>query len=276
MFLALLAVVPVLLQSPAATQPARESLPVQFVLRNETMKQHATVVDNQLTITAGADEPYLSSITVGAFEASGEIAMPANSRATLQLFATVEPDAAAHPRVEVPLPPTSDDGWQPMTVSSLGGHVRVVIAGRVIAEREVEGEPVGLFGFDVSTGQLSLRSWRVVRHDVSPAPSPADSSVLDARRLPPGAQVPRLAHEVKPRYTEGAMRRKVQGVVAVEAVVEVDGSVRPLRVTKSLDEELDAQAIEAVKQWRFEPALVDGRPVPCQVTIELTFVLRGR
>jgi periplasmic protein TonB len=72
------------------------------------------------------------------------------------------------------------------------------------------------------------------------------------------------------------VRRNVQAVVEVEAIVDVDGSVRPVRVTKSLDEDLDIQALDAVKQWKFQPPLVDGTPapVPCRVRIELTFVLR--
>jgi TonB family protein len=62
--------------------------------------------------------------------------------------------------------------------------------------------------------------------------------------------------------------------VEVEAIVDVDGSVRPVRVTKSLDEDLDIQALDAVKQWKSQPALVDGTAEPCRVRIELTFVLR--
>jgi TonB family protein len=268
-----------LLQAGAAPAAApSESQPVQFALRNDAMKQHATVVNNELTVSAGVNEPYLSSVKVGDFEATGEIAIPSDSRATLHVYATVDENARAHRRMEIVLPPSSNTGWQPMTVSALDGHVRVTISGRVIAEREVVGERFGLFGFEVSTGQLSLRNWRVARRDLpSSAPAPTESrGIVDARRLPPNAQLPRLVHEVKPRYTEGAMRRKVQGVVDIEAVVEVDGSVRPVRVTRSQDEDLDVQALDALKQWTFEPALLEGRPVPCMVTVELTFVLRGR
>ncbi len=267
-----------LLQSGAApSTPSPESLPVQFVVRGEAMKAHATVVNNELTISAGVDEPYLSSTPLGDFQATGEIARRADSRATLQLYATVGDDARVRRGIEITLPPNSEPGWQPMTVSSLNGHVRVTISGLVVAEREVAPGGSGSFGFEVSAGEVSLRRWRAVRYDMSAASAPADAAgVLDARRLPADAQVPRLLHEVKPQYTEGAMRRKAQGVVDVEAVVEADGSVRPLRVVKSLDEELDAQALAAVQQWKFEPALLDGKPVPCRVSIELTFVLRGR
>jgi TonB family protein len=45
-------------------------------------------------------------------------------------------------------------------------------------------------------------------------------------------------------------------------------------VTKSLDEQLDQQAIIAVKQWQFRPGTKAGTPVDVEVNIELTFTLR--
>ena len=267
-----------LLHSGAGVQtPAPAgSVPVQFVLRNDAMKEHASVVNNELTITAGVNEPYLSSIAVGDFEATGELAMPADSRATLNLYAIVDESARVRRRMEIALPPMTETSWQSMTVTSLNHHIRVLIAGGSVAEREIEGDAYGLFGFEVSRGQLSLREWRVIRRDSSAAPQARSTEIADARQLPPNARMPRLLHEVKPHYTADAMRRRVQGVVDVDAVVEVDGSVRPLSVTKSLDAGLDVEAVNALKQWKFEPALLDGRPVPCRVSIQLTFVLSGR
>jgi protein TonB len=91
-----------------------------------------------------------------------------------------------------------------------------------------------------------------------------------------GVKSPVLIREVKPKYTEGAMRRKVQGVVEVDAVILKDGTVGDVTVTRSLDEELDQEAIAATKQWRFRPATKDGEPVTVRVNIELTFTLRNK
>jgi TonB family protein len=91
-----------------------------------------------------------------------------------------------------------------------------------------------------------------------------------------GVSAPVLMKEVKPKYTEGAMRRKVQGTVEVEAVILPDGTVGDVRVTKPLDEELDQQAVAAAKQWTFKPGIKDGKPVAVQVNIELTFTLRDK
>jgi protein TonB len=92
-----------------------------------------------------------------------------------------------------------------------------------------------------------------------------------------GISPPRLIKEVKPNYTADAMRAKIQGVVTLEAVVLADGSVGPVRVTRSLDPNfgLDQEAERTVKLWRFEPGTNRlGERVPVLVEIEMTFTLR--
>ena len=89
-----------------------------------------------------------------------------------------------------------------------------------------------------------------------------------------GVSAPILVKEVKPQYTADAMRAKAQGAVTLECVVQPDGAVGEVRVTKALDPGLDQEAIRAVKQWRFKPGTKDGKPVPVLVTLELTFTLR--
>ena len=92
-----------------------------------------------------------------------------------------------------------------------------------------------------------------------------------------GISSPRLIKEVKPNYTADAMRAKIQGVVTLEAVVLADGSVGPVRVTRSLDPNfgLDQEAERTVKLWRFEPGTNrTGERVPVLVEIEMTFTLR--
>jgi periplasmic protein TonB len=91
-----------------------------------------------------------------------------------------------------------------------------------------------------------------------------------------GVENPRLLREVKPQYTAEAMRAKIQGAVWLECVVLPDGTVGEVRVLRSLDSTfgLDLQAINAAKQWRFQPGTRFGEPVPVLVSIELTFTLR--
>jgi TonB family protein len=104
----------------------------------------------------------------------------------------------------------------------------------------------------------------------------ADKEWTDAYRPGGGVTVPKLVQEVKPKYTAAAMEARVQGTVWVDCVVEVDGTVRRTRVSRSLDTAfgLDAEAVAAARQWRFEPGTKDAAPIPVVVTIELKFTLR--
>lgn len=89
-----------------------------------------------------------------------------------------------------------------------------------------------------------------------------------------GVKAPSVIREVKPKYTADAMRRKVEGSVEVDAVILADGTVGDVTVKRSLDPELDEEAVAATKQWRFRPGTRDGHPVAVQVFIELTFRLK--
>ena len=91
-----------------------------------------------------------------------------------------------------------------------------------------------------------------------------------------GAQPPTLLHGVDPKYTTEAMRSKIQGVVTLEALVAPDGSVKDVRVVKSLDRVsgLDEEAMKTARQWRFRPATYQGQPVSFLVIIEMSFNLR--
>jgi protein TonB len=89
-----------------------------------------------------------------------------------------------------------------------------------------------------------------------------------------GVSAPVVVKEVKPQYTAKAKEAGIQGFVVLECVVETDGSVGEVNVTKSLDEELDQQAVNAARQWRFEPGKKDGKAVRVRITLEMTFSLR--
>lgn len=92
-----------------------------------------------------------------------------------------------------------------------------------------------------------------------------------------GVTSPVLVKETKPSYTEGAMRRKVEGIVELKAVILKDGTVREdVTITRSLDAELDEEAIKAARQWEFKPGTKDGEAVNVQVNIEMSFTLRNR
>jgi TonB family protein len=81
--------------------------------------------------------------------------------------------------------------------------------------------------------------------------------------------------QVKPRYTNEALSHKIQGAVWLELVVTRDGRADQIRVVRSLDPGgLDDKAVNAARQWRFEPGRLAGVPVDVLVTVVMDFLIR--
>jgi TonB family protein len=108
---------------------------------------------------------------------------------------------------------------------------------------------------------------------IGQAAAPAQE-VVDGKA--PGVTLPKVVSRVKPQYTPEAMEAKIEGTLIMKAVVRTDGTPGDIEITKSLDTQygLDQQAVAALSQWRFEPGLKDGNPVPVRVTVEMRFTLR--
>ena len=84
---------------------------------------------------------------------------------------------------------------------------------------------------------------------------------------------PRLVRRIEPVYPELARQAHAEGIVILEATTDIYGRVAAVRVLRSLPL-LDAAAIDAVRQWVYEPLLVNGRPRPVTFTVTVTFVLQ--
>ncbi len=90
----------------------------------------------------------------------------------------------------------------------------------------------------------------------------------------PGGSVtpPRVITQVKPKYTDDALVRKIQGTVILDVVVKSDGRPGTILVTRSLDRGgLDESAVAAAREWRFEPGRLGETPVDVLVTLILDF-----
>lgn len=88
-----------------------------------------------------------------------------------------------------------------------------------------------------------------------------------------GVTAPRVIYDPDPEYSEEARQSKYQGTVVLWIVIDADGRARDVRVQRSLGMGLDEKAVEAVRKWRFQPALKDGHPVAVQVNVEVNFRL---
>ena len=89
-----------------------------------------------------------------------------------------------------------------------------------------------------------------------------------------GIEPPRLLREVKAQYTDEARRRSISGDVILEIVVRSNGTVGEVKVLQGLGAGLDQRAVEAVRQWRFDPAKRRGTPVDVLVEVAVEFMLR--
>jgi TonB family protein len=92
-------------------------------------------------------------------------------------------------------------------------------------------------------------------------------------RVGNGVSAPRALDAPDPEYSEEARKAKYQGTVILWMVVDPNGSPREVRVTRRLGMGLDEKAIEAVRKWKFEPAMKDGKPVAVQISVEVNFRL---
>jgi len=93
-------------------------------------------------------------------------------------------------------------------------------------------------------------------------------------RFTVGMTRPEPVHQVQPRYTELARRAGVQGTVIVEAIIDEQGNVDNVRVLRGLPMGLDREAVTAVQQWKFRPAMMGSKPVKIYFTLTVNFTIQ--
>lgn len=93
-------------------------------------------------------------------------------------------------------------------------------------------------------------------------------------RVSSGVAAGLLVHQVKPLYPALAVQARIQGTVVLQAVIGKDGTVRDLHLVSG-HPMLAGAAIEAVKQWRYRPYLLNKEPVEVDTQINVNFTLGG-
>jgi TonB family protein len=100
--------------------------------------------------------------------------------------------------------------------------------------------------------------------------APPAPSAPNAVTIPPGTMQGNLIHKVNPVYPEIAKQAHVQGIVVLHALISKAGTVEDLKVVSG-SPMLISSAIDAVKQWRYKPYLVDGAPTEVETTINVNY-----
>lgn len=167
-------------------------------------------------------------------------------------------------------PPTTDSTLR-ITVELLGFdrrtatyRVRFVDRNVVLADTRVaaaRGRQTVIGGLD---GDDAPYLFLVVEPAVSTPPL----------RVEDGITAPRRVRSVMPKYTEEARKERIQGLVVLQTVIGKDGRVHDVKVLKGLPKGLSESAVEAIRQWEFEPARnEDGQPVEVYYNLTINFTL---
>jgi protein TonB len=86
-----------------------------------------------------------------------------------------------------------------------------------------------------------------------------------------GVSQPKVIYQVEPEFSEEARKAKFMGVPTVSIIVDQHGIPQNVHILRGVGMGLDEKAVEAVKLWRFKPALENGKPVPVYLNIEVNF-----
>ena len=129
----------------------------------------------------------------------------------------------------------------------------------------------------VAVALLAAFAFPAAADDKPQGPTPGVYKVCrspEAKGGEPCATPPKLIHNVWPDYSEAARKARVQGKVLLALTVDKEGVPHDVEVVDSLRPDLDEKAMEAVRQWRFEPGRYEDHPVAVKLQIEVTFRLR--
>jgi TonB family protein len=83
-----------------------------------------------------------------------------------------------------------------------------------------------------------------------------------------------LMRKVDPKYPPELIEQNVQGEVILYAIIRSDGSVDGIQLVRSVDPQLDANAMSALRQWKFRPAMKNGVPIDLEAIVHIPFKIR--
>jgi protein TonB len=111
--------------------------------------------------------------------------------------------------------------------------------------------------------------------EAPPPPPPAPAAPSAPVRIGGKVQPPRLIDRVEPSYPPMAVSAHLQGIVILEAIVNEEGRVTEVKVLRSVNPLLDKEALNAVRQWRYAPVILNGTPVKFVLSVSLSFSLQN-
>jgi protein TonB len=170
---------------------------------------------------------------------------------------------AAAPAPPAPAPPVA----APPAPTALPSDVVFDAAPLAAADAPLDPPPAPLvnLGVTVANTVAPERIGGAARLGPLPAPPVPDRVRVGGAIIPP-----RKIKDATPTYPAAARAARIGGVVIVEAVIGRDGRIASARVVRSVPL-LDAAALDAVREWRYTPTLLNGQPVDVVLTVAVNF-----
>ncbi len=154
-------------------------------------------------------------------------------------------------------------------------------------EMLLQGGNIAVFGFEDRKGKPYFLSFHITgpKDKVLPAPPPPppakkkikeelDEFEKGAVRAVGDVKPPKLIKKVDPIFPEEARKEGISGVVILIVRTDEHGDIVGVKISKSPHELLSKAAVEAVKQWKYEPMVIKGKPMPIIFTVTMTFKLK--
>jgi protein TonB len=139
----------------------------------------------------------------------------------------------------------------------------------------ISGGVVGGVPGGVPGGQLGGVIGGIISSTPSAAAVPNLTKPTPQRvRVSQGVSKGLLISRIEPTYPPVARAARIQGVVVLAAIIDKKGNIQNLQVVSG-HPMLAPAAIEAVKQWRYKPFLLNGQPLEVETAVTVTFQLRG-
>ncbi|HZQ71085.1 MAG TPA: energy transducer TonB [Terriglobales bacterium] len=223
----------------------------------------------------------LTSFTLQALALAILLASPILYTQGLPQLALLRPLIAPTPPPAAPAPSTASRPSS-LAPSNIGSDHRLLLPPRIpdrIANIHDESSPppipLGAEGIRYATGE----AWpansvlgSILGHPAAALPPPPTASAQPVR--PSSVMEANLVHRVQPAYPPLARVARIQGAVVLQAIISKSGAIENLQVLNG-HPMLVRSAMDAVRQWRYRPYLLNGEPVEVETQITVNFVLSG-
>lgn len=242
----------------------------------------AVAVKSELPATAATAARKVAEVSAGAGASARKVAeLPAAAAASPGKVAELPASAAAAPRevAAVTTAPSRSKAVTPPPPSFSGSEEHQVL----VAGAPTSSVPLLVPASAVPDPSETLPAPRTAaitpsassdaRQPVSDTPPPQTAARLPS--APASVTVDaQLTHRVEAQYPEAALRNGVQGYVDVQFTITAQGTVTNVAVVRSAPDDIfDRAAVDAVSRWRYDPRVVDGRPVESQSHARVRFKL---